>query len=230
MTDNAESYELSSGLVDDFDCEILDAWFATDGRYNNGQTTLLFWKASTDDTDHPMLDEGEAIRFATGADWESLDGGKTVEHPSGKTKFNNQSAIGTLIARAVELGAGPALMARGPAQHAEVWVGLKFHMKRETYTSKFQGKEEQRERLLPVEFLGSSGENGAPAAAAPSAPAKASMLDDLDPALRETLKGLKANSASHGTFVDAAMELTEVTANTTLVMALATPDGLYAEL
>lgn len=230
MTETAETWELTSGLPDDFNVEVTDAWFATDSRYNNGQTTILFWKGTTDHDEMPEMD-GE-IRFACGADWESLDGGLTVEHPKGKTKFNNQSAIGNLIARAIELGAGGALMAKGTAQEASVWVGTKWHMKREGYDYQIQGGEKKHgERLLPDAYNGADGEGGT-SEAKTSAPEKGtdSILGDLDPALVETLKKAKADTANHMAFVDAAMELTEVTGNSTLVMALAAEDGLYQEL
>lgn len=220
---NEETYELTSGLLDDYDAEVEDAWFGTHPKFGNGQTAILYWKMKTDDDETPEV-EG---MFSCGADWESLDGGKTVEHPKGKTKFSNQSAIGTLIARAIELGAGPTLMARGPAQHAEVWVGMRFHMKRETYTYRIQGGEEKTgERLLPEKYLGAEGTD---TTASPAEP-KTSALEGMDEALVTTLREMKTSTANHSAFVDAAMELTSVTSNPTLVMALAAPDGLYAEL
>lgn len=230
MVDKAveESYELTTGLLDDFDCEVLDAWWATDARYNNGQTALLFWKVATDDEDAP---EDESSRWAAGADWESLDGGKTVEHPKGKTKFNVNSQVGNLISRAIELGAGPTLMERGPAQSAEIWVGLKFHMKREEFTFNIQGEERKGNRLLPTAFYGVG--DGTPltsAGSAESAAPAASALEGVDEGVVAALRKVKAETGSHSAFVDAAMELTEVTGNTSLVMALALPDGIYNEL
>lgn len=226
MVDKAteESYAGETGLIDDFDCEVLDAWWATDARYNNGQTSLLFWKVATDDPDYP---EDESSRWAAGADWESLDGGKTVEHPKGKSKFNVNSQVQALISRAVELGAGSTLMGRGPAQAAEIWVGLKFHMKREEFTFNIQGEERKGFRLLPTAFYGEG--DGTVAAAENEAPA-ASALEGLDDGIVEALRKVKAETGSHSAFVDAAMELTEVAGNTSLVMALALPDGIYKEL
>lgn len=235
MTDNASTWELGSGLPDDFDCEVVDAWFATDSRYNNGNTTLLFWKIETDEDMAEEQKDG-GTRFSCGADWSSPDGGLTVDHPSGKTKFGNQSAIGMLIARAIELGAGQVLMDAGPAQQADVWVGTKWHMKRDSFEYTVpgaDGKPEKKtgERLLPSAFNG-KGEGGvfpddSPATSPEPAP---SILNDLSTELVGKLQEMKANTPSHSAFVDKAMELTDVTGNTTLVMALATPDGVYAEL
>jgi len=36
-----DAYELSSGLIDDFDGTITEAYFGTDAAYNDGDTVLL---------------------------------------------------------------------------------------------------------------------------------------------------------------------------------------------
>lgn len=229
---NEESYELSTGLIDDFDCEVLDAWFATDAKVNNGQTFMLFWKMSTDDEESPE----EEARWSCGGDWESLDGGKTIEHPKGKGKFNNQSAIGYLLKSALDAGAGPTLMERGKAQTAEVWIGLKFHMKREEFEWSSRDKPDvvnKSNRLLITEFYGEGDGSGPDKTATPSqasAPAEESILGTLDSDTVEALKKAKADTDNHAAFIDAAMELTSVTGNNNLIMAIATPDGLYSEL
>lgn len=230
---NDESYETTSGLVDDFDLEIVDAWFATDSRYNNGQTSMLFWKvnplSNVDDSVPPEFWDG-GIRFACGKDWESSDGGKTVAHPGGTKKFNAQSAYGMLINRAVELGAGDVLKAKGPTQDASIWPGLRFHMKREEYSFNIKGEEVKRDRLLPTSFDGVG--DGTATASTPAAAAtpKASALEGMDEAVVEKLRGLKADTADHSAFVDAVMDLPDLSGDTKVVMAIATPDGVYAEL
>lgn len=226
---NAETWETTSGLADDFDCTVIDAWWATDPRYNNGQTALLFWKIETDDESVGDEFKDGGIRFSAGADWESLDGGETVEHAS-KTKFNKNSGVGQLIVRAIELGAGDALMERGPSQRANVWVGTSWHMKSEEQEFTIQGETKKRDRLLPDKFLGADGEGAPTSSGTSEAEEPAAPSIDLDPALRETLVKIKADTPSHNAFVDKAMELTEVQGNVTLVTAIATPDGIYKEL
>lgn len=223
-----ESYEPDAGgLIDHYVGEIEDAWFSTDSRYNDGQTLLMFWKMQTDNVDVPELEE----RFSCGRDWESMDGGKTAEHPQGKNKFHPSSLYGKIIQRSVnEFGIRELLESRGESYEAAIWPGLRFEMSREAVD--YGGEIGKKDRILPQRFMGVVGDggDGAPAPS-PAAPAPVtSILDELDPALVEQLKALRADSTSHPQFVDRCMDLQGVIGNDKLVRAIATEDQLWREL
>lgn len=233
MGKNDETYETTSGLVDDFDVLIEDAWFATDQRYNNGQTVMLFWKSTPlsevdDSVPEEFWDGG--IRFACGKDWETLDGGKTVEHPKELKKFNSQSAYGMLINKAIEYGALDVLKKRGPSQDASIWVGLKFHMKREEFSFKIGGEEVKRDRLLPTKFLGVGDEDAPKSSSSKGAKAEKADVPDLPEETMTKLREVKGETDSHSAFVDAVMELPDLAGDVKIIKAIATPDGIYATL
>lgn len=159
-----------SGLKDDYDGIIVDAWFATDPKYNNGQTLLVFLKKHDEETGEETED-----RYACGPDWGSYDGGETAEHPKGEQKgFNNQTAYYELISTAMEAGgeeemrrrSSVELGGRGP-KAAALWKGLRFHWEIKTETRKIRDREtgEMREittnRSLPTKFLGIATGDGA---------------------------------------------------------------------
>lgn len=154
-------WETTSGLPDDFTFTVTGARFVFDPNYNNGQTLLLEWEGEAEGVD---LDQ--PLRFSCGNGWDTPDNGKTAVHPKQKL-FNKRSHYGMLIDRCIkDLGMGDILRRRGVPTEAKVWVGLRFHMKRETID--FGGEIGEKERLLPVQFLGEVG-NGK-AAAKPAAP------------------------------------------------------------
>lgn len=234
MPENAESFEGESGLLDDYDALITDAWFSTDARINNGDTLCLFWKMQVT-VDGEVQEEEIEEFWPCGPDWESLDGGDTAEHPKGKGKFNKASKVQRMIAMALEAGAGSVLASRGTAQTSKIWVGLKFHMKRDSYEYNYQGKPGKAEILGPVAFLGEGDGAAAVSSGSSTTPTPetgpSELLTSLSDETRAALKEIKDKSeGSHNAFVDGAMELTAVTSDSNLVMAIADPDGLYKEL
>lgn len=141
------SWELESGLPDNLTVTIEDARFTYDARYNNGESLLLEWVCSSDDPDNAEL----TLNFSCGSNWEAADGGRQATHPK-KHAFVKTSRVGKMISRVMELGAGPVLEARGPMTDAQVWVGLQFHMARET--ADYGGEIGSREFLMPTAFVG----------------------------------------------------------------------------
>ena len=125
MTDEKmkDSWDLDSGLPDDFDFYITDASFGYREEYMNGEVPLLIWQGESPDEDI------ESIIWPCGQGWEVTRGGAEVEHPK-RTRFVKTSMMGKLINRVVnELGVD--MRSRGKATEAKVWKGLGFHMRRE---------------------------------------------------------------------------------------------------
>lgn len=192
--------EGETGLLDDFDLTITNAFFAPDSRYNNGETTLLQWEGTTDNADVPETN----VFFPTGKGWESPDGGKTLEHDSGKEGkwFVKTSLIFRLFQRCTlpvadgGFGIADLLEERGDPLQAAVWIGMIFHMKREKI--EFQGLENVNEKMFPNKYLGIVGVASAPAAAAPAAAAPAAPAGETNAAKLARIKAEKAAAADGG--------------------------------
>ncbi|MCL6558025.1 MAG: hypothetical protein K6U74_04335 [Firmicutes bacterium] len=152
MPENFNPWETESGLPDDFNLTITEAWFAKDARYKDGEVLLLHWQGTVEkDGEEEELEN--PIIFPCGSGWDSYDGGKTAEHEKGRKRFIGSSVYGRLIDRCVkDLGMMDLMLKRGDPKAAKVWVGLKFHLKREKI--EFGSKLEPIERLMPDKFLG----------------------------------------------------------------------------
>ncbi len=154
------AWELESGLPDNLTFTILDARFTTNDQYNSGQSLILEWIGETDDPDNAELSVG----FSCGGGWDANDRGLRASHMK-KKHFVKNSRIGKMISRCIELGAGPVLESRGDMTDASVWVGLKFHMARESFD--YGGEIGHREFLMPNQFLGTVDQPSANGAVTP---------------------------------------------------------------
>lgn len=182
LGEDFDEFRTSTGLKDDYDGTVTDAYFGKDQR--GGDRNLLFLKVSATDGDEVEL------RYSTGNGWVSYDGGRTVEHPTEKW-FNNRTAIAELMKAAmmipeaqVELGrrSHQELDRRGP-KDAKLWVGLGFHWEVKTETMNVPERDALGQpvvedgrakmvtievpRTLPTAYLGVAGQdptsNAAPA-------------------------------------------------------------------
>lgn len=142
----------SSGFLSAFNGTVKDTWFGTDPRYNNGDTTILFWNVSVDEVLEERdgeIPEELALSLPVGTGWETEDGA-TVEHSKGKEKFHASSVLGKLIDAVmgtvanfgnnasrtdgeelvVDLeGLADVLPKRGEPTQADVWKGLRFEFR-----------------------------------------------------------------------------------------------------
>lgn len=226
-----DPFEGESGLRDDYDGRIDDAWFAVNPNANNAMT--LYLKVF----DLEEEDELE-LRYGCGPDWGSFDGGETIEHPKGDQKrLNNSTAYFAFVAASMNAGAEEVLRARskeldgrGP-KDANLWKGLLFHFEVETSVRNMPDRENPGKRIdvtltrtLPTKFLGvaEGGEvkDASVPAAAPAASAEAATnttttdtpateggaLGNLTPELRAQIKVL-AKTNSYEDWVDAVMAL-----------------------
>lgn len=237
MVDEAtldESWETETGLLDSYDGTIQRAWFATDARYNDGNSIMLHWEIATNDPDVTETVE----KFPVGGGWDSPDGGATVVNEKGKQKFNKASIYGKIVER-VQAPDGslhdafPVVKSRGRAQQASVWEGLTFHFEREEFD--YGGEIGKRSRTMPVAFLGENAQaslsTSAPATTATAvAAAPEAATADVDPVVAAKLRNAAKESDSHTAFLDAAMAIDGVTTNDALLAQVVddSPSGFYA--
>lgn len=223
MTD--DTWTTDSGLTSDYEGTVVDAWFAIDANYNK-DAVLLFLQFETDIEATPVVTE----RYNCGPDWQSFDGGKSVQHPT-KHKFNKNSQVGILVDKVAGL-AGDVMRERGPATNAGTWIGTKWFMEAVTRkgTRRDTGEEWESTKNYPSKFLGvaEAGEAGATVGNGTSGPS-GDLLSTLDPHLVAQMEVL-ANTLTHAEWVDKMMEVDGVLANDKLVAALVDESGLYASL
>lgn len=277
-------FETESGLLTEFTGVVEDAYWAPDPKFGD---TRLYLKVgpplevSADVEVPPEVQQNGMVQaFGAGKGWVSYDGGVTVEDPNrpGRKKWQEQSGVAKLLGAAVELGIIPTLQARGPAQNAQIWKGLKFRWAEKEF--QYGGEIGNRSRAWPVQFLGEvsnpfSSSQAAPAPPpvppaqpAPVAPAPTTLVAEAPPMPApgpapettadvvqlpspaaapapaaadgngllaaipqptvDKLRDLAAKAeGDHGKWVDMAMDLTEVQADGTLVMAIADPNQLW---
>jgi hypothetical protein len=227
-----ESWETETGLLDNYDGTIQRAWFATDARYNDGNSIMLHWEIATNDPEVPETVE----KFPIGGGWDSPDGGASVTHEKGKQKFNENSIYGKIVKRTTQPDgalhdAFPALKAKGRPTVAAVWEGLTFHFEREEFD--YGSEIGKRSRTMPVKFLGENAqaalatETVTTAAAPAAAPASS---NGVDPVVAAKLRNAAKESDTHTAFLDAAMAIDGVTTDDTLLAQVVDDSdaGFYA--
>lgn len=211
---------LETGLRDDYDGTVVNAFFGTDERYNNGETMLLKWEVHGLDEDGVAYEETQLITVGKG--WETVDGGQTVRHESGKDRmFNNNSHLGKIIERCTkELGIGDVLRSKGSPYDAKVWVGLSFHFNREE--QRYSGSSEVKDttKLMPTKYLGENAIDLGGATQATPSPVgdqAAASSNGNEQVLRAKLTAAAKSSGTHQEFLDKAIEIDGVVANESLL-------------
>jgi hypothetical protein len=225
-----EDFEGESGRLTDYEAYVEDAFFANnpessfDKRAVNINLVMI-----TDSPELPQFTE----RYKTGPDWQTFDGGKTVEHPKDKKKFNRQTQYQKFIDAALgcmdqdQIG---ELVAKGGPREAAIWIGSKWFMSEVTESFTIQqgedaGQTRTMSKNFPSKFLGwgdlptqdSTGQSNG-------------LLDSLDTDMVESLRQLA--QGPHNLFMDGALEVPGVAANSQLVIALADegPGSIYLTL
>ena len=149
-----KSFELDSGLLDNYEVVVENAEFGYREVYRGGEVPLLILYCASPDT------ETREELFSIGNGWEVAGGGERVE---GRPTFLASSWMGRLIVRCNELdmpgfdggddGSVLDFIAdRGDAQDAHIWVGLKFKMHREDVD--FGEGIGVKQHIMPTECLG----------------------------------------------------------------------------
>lgn len=231
-----ESWETETGLLDEYTGTIVRSWFATDARYNDGNTIMLHWEIQTSDPEFPEVTE----KFPCGGGWDSRDGGATIVHEQGKTKFNQNSIYGRIVKSVTDADGQlhdgiTVIKQRGRPTSADIWTGLTFEFKRTEFN--YGGEIGKKSRVMPVKFLGegtqislpTSNGNGNAAAAAP-APAPSAPAVEVDDVTAAKLRAAAKASDTHQAFLDAAMAIDGVVSNDDLMASVVddTAAGFYA--
>lgn len=152
-----DSWDVDSGLPDDWDFEVERAEFIYDEDYNNGETCLLAWYGQDDNG------EETRILWPCGSGWEVINRGQATQHPK-REHFVATSIMGRLIKRLIfEIGWNPGKNQQ--STDAKTYQGLKVHLNRETI--EFGQGLAPRERLMPTALVG--GKKGAAASKSASA-------------------------------------------------------------
>lgn len=193
----SDTFELSSGLIEDYTGTITDAWFGYDAMYNAGGTCLLKLVVQADDK--TLFDGGETTQIYTvGEGFEPTNNGAQVAHESGKQKnFNKQSGMGLLIQSVADIDGGlDILRERGTAFDAGIWKGLRVEFYAKEFSAKINGEDRTWTRtLIRSIFTGDTATDVASAA------------DQLEPAVRGKLKAVAVASDNHDDFIEKAFSL-----------------------
>jgi hypothetical protein len=212
----SDTFELSSGLIEDYTGTISDAYFGFDAAYNNGGTCLLKLVVSADDK--TMFDGGETTQIYTvGEGFEPINGGAQVAHESGKQKnFNKQSGVGLLIQSVADIDGGlDILRERGTAFDAGIWKGLHVEFYAKEFSAKINGEDRTWTRTL-IRSIG----DGPTAEVVDNASA-------LDPVLRGKLKAIAVSAADHDAFIEKAFSELDLSPE---AEALVVDASVYADL
>lgn len=151
------SWETTSGLLEEYDLTIKEAWFTKDPAYQEGKATILKVVGEAH-VDGDLVDDEKTNFYSLGDGWEPDNGGESASHGAGKTQFNEGSNMGKLVKAIVGCGdeALAVISGRGESTDAASYRGLKFAMKRTEFTFNDRNTGEKRSYFveLPVEFLG----------------------------------------------------------------------------
>jgi len=124
------SWDTESGLLDNYDFEVEEAWFGEDEEADSDDGRIfLFIRGAAVDEEGEEYDEHRE-RYSTGKNWEVVEDGAEIENASGKKRFNENAGLGRLINALVALGDDEAefLASRGETYEASTFEGLKLHM------------------------------------------------------------------------------------------------------
>ena len=223
MTEHAfDPWATSSGMLDGYTGQIVDAQFGFKPDYQNGQALLLMIDVNTGD---PEIGEGGIVseQYPVGKGWDTNDGGQTAVHESGKEKnFNNASGIGLLLNSIIDAGGLPTLQGTGLLPHqAKCWIGGSYVFERKEFTGKFaDGKEGKWNRMLVTDLAGAAPAPSAPAgtpapaqaaatpaqapAAAPAAAPAPAGEHAVPVVVKAKLKTIALASDTHDAFIEAA--------------------------
>lgn len=232
-------FETAPGFADDFDAVVVEAHFAPDATYNNGQTTLLHLQLMSNDPD-----VGEQhIMYPLGTGWNSYDGGATVKHDKEKVRFQDKSIIGNLLGILKKQELNDILRKRGFAPFdCRMMLGMVAHWNRVELEYKGANAPQSTSRLFPTKVYRWASEaeiaqiqggavlniEGASGQAAPAAaPTATNPADDAIMGILRTL----AQALPYEQWLSAALSNPDVKGNQPLLgRILDAKSGLYESL
>ena len=191
-----DAWDLSSGLVDNFDGTVTDAWFTFDDSYNNGETCVLKLEVKADNPGTFPNENTTTILYPLGKGWDIADKGVKCAHESGKQQqFHKNSGMGLLINAAREIGLVDKWREQDATPFdARIWIGVhcEWHNTEFTFTTK-EGEERSYYRMLPCALLDSTDNQN-----------EDTPQFDLSPALRGKLRAIATNCDTHDKFIEQA--------------------------
>ena len=216
---SGDGWTPSTGLPDDYDGVITEAYFTRDAKFPPDAAILKLVVQSDD----PDVGE-QTLLLSCGVKYDIEDNGGTLVHEShatsGKNKaYNNNSNVWQFIQSAAKSGAASVIQQRGTMWDAGVWLGLKFHFKREQYKRFNAGENDpMSSRTIVSKFYGvvdGGGQSdqmaGKPVAAQASASAQRAAANgnaDTGTALiRAKLAKLATEAKDHDDFMEKAFGL-----------------------
>ena len=81
-----ETLESASGLLDDYQLTVAEAWFGTDDESEYNQDRIYLFLRGEATVDGEVVEEEYRERYSVGNGWEVVDEGRAIEHGSGKNK------------------------------------------------------------------------------------------------------------------------------------------------
>lgn len=169
---SGDSWKTTSGLLEEYEMTLTEAWFGKDPQYQEGKATIFIVRGDAE-LDGELLEEQKRTFYSVGDGWEPDDGGDSVKHGSGKTQFNENAAFGRFINHAAEaLGDGiEDFSSRGETFEADTWRGTRWRFERKTFTFRDRDTKEERSYYveLPVEYLGTDEDAAPPKGRKPAA-------------------------------------------------------------
>lgn len=235
------------GLPHHFDILITESRFTKNARFKQGDGPLplvVEWRGRYDLVDDDSVipsGENDAVYFTTGKNWDSHDGGKTAVHTK-QEAFDFRTAYGRLIdictvgvtdqdGNAIKLEV-PGLQEKGDPRQADIWVGYRFRMERRRFPAPWAKDKGYIDALVPVEYLGTEGDQVAAPATATSTAGTANVsvsTSSNGSGLMDRLKELARNSANHSEFYVEAVKLPGV-ATDAQALEVITDVGRFEEL
>jgi hypothetical protein len=232
--ESKDPWALETGLPNDVDGWMANCRFGTKEEYAQavkltvqdveaqGVAGLMFMADLFDDNNELIGTQG----WSVGSGWIPSGDGKEMHHPA-RGNVVNSSRYGQLQTRVIK-DLQVNMRELGVPTVAATWNGLGFHWMIEEHAT-IKGKE-PKQGLMPTIYLGrkTSMDVKAPAAAATSAPAKASVLtEEVD----KQLKHLAEVSPNAAVFQKAALKIEAVTKNDDLMATILDegPNGYYEQ-
>lgn len=218
----------SSGGFTDFEFEVTDAYFAESEAYNQkiggSGGLMLHLLGRTNLPEAPIFEiDGFHPSYTLSADWQTLDGGKTITHPKGeKAKLGKN--YGRFCQRVVEITEDIADTPQDPLAQADprsaaIWLGTKWFLEDEEFGS---GQYKTR-KLMPTKYLGKvagvvAGASSAGVATTPTSPS----------GLREQVTQLASVSATFPEFQAKLLSIPGITEDVSLLEEALNPAGIFA--
>lgn len=245
VTELGSEWETDTGLVSNFDGDVVEAWFGTNEKSTFDPDKLYLWfKFVNIETDNDSVIDELTVKMSIGNGWETADGGQRIVREDGNelTRVNSNTGYGKFIDRCRGAGKEGADFGEGfldlrdhlagkSPRRADIWVGHRFHVADSTYVMKDRDTQEETSYTisLPTAYLGAAKIGGAPKVEETT---ETSNGNGGAPDLTLIkLTALAKGKDTHQEFLDAALAVDGVATDDDLLAKVAddSPAGLYAQ-